>query len=39
LMLSLRNRFGLPGLIAVVALVFAMIGGAYAANQPGHGRP
>lgn len=27
-----RNRFGVPGVIAVVALVFAMIGGAYAAS-------
>jgi hypothetical protein len=30
-----RNRFGIPGVIAVVALVFAMFGGAYAANHPG----
>ena len=30
---SFRTRFGLPGLIAVVALVFAMVGGAYAANK------
>ncbi|HEY5815534.1 MAG TPA: hypothetical protein VIS95_04250 [Solirubrobacterales bacterium] len=28
----LRNRFGIPGVIAVIALVFAMIGGAYAAS-------
>jgi hypothetical protein len=28
----LRNRFGIPGVIAVVALVFAMMGGAYAAS-------
>lgn len=27
----LRNRFGIPGILAVVALVFAMGGGAYAA--------
>jgi hypothetical protein len=33
-MLSLlRNRFGVPGVIAVIALVFAMLGGAYAATQ------
>lgn len=30
---SLRNHFGIPGVIAVVALVFAMIGGAYAASD------
>lgn len=29
---SLRSRFGIPGVIAVVALVFAMMGGAYAAS-------
>jgi hypothetical protein len=29
----LRNRFGIPGLISVVALVFAMFGGAYAATN------
>ncbi len=29
----LRNRFGIPGLISVIALVFAMFGGAYAANN------
>jgi hypothetical protein len=29
----LRNRFGVPGVIAVIALVFAMIGGAYAASS------
>lgn len=29
----LRNRFGIPGVIAVIALVFAMIGGAYAASK------
>jgi hypothetical protein len=28
----LRDRFGVPGVIAVIALVFAMVGGAYAAN-------
>jgi hypothetical protein len=31
----LRNHFGMPGVIAVAALVFAMIGGAYAANGGG----
>jgi hypothetical protein len=31
----LRNRFGIPGVIAVIALVFAMFGGAYAAQQSG----
>jgi Collagen triple helix repeat (20 copies) len=29
----LRNRFGIPGLISVIALVFAMLGGAYAASD------
>jgi len=29
---SLRNRFGTPGVIAVIALVLAMVGGAYAAS-------
>jgi len=28
----LRNRLGMPGVIAAIALVFAMIGGAYAAS-------
>lgn len=33
-MLSIfRNRFGIPGVIAVIALVFAMLGGAYAASD------
>jgi hypothetical protein len=33
-MLSLlRHRFGIPGAIAVFALVFAMVGGAYAAKK------
>lgn len=32
----MRNRFGIPGAISVVALVFAMLGGAYAANQSGN---
>jgi hypothetical protein len=30
---SLRNRFGIPGVISVIALVFAMLGGAYAASS------
>ncbi len=29
----LRNRFGIPGVISVIALVFAMFGGAYAATD------
>ena len=29
----LRNRFGIPGVISVMALVFAMLGGAYAAQS------
>jgi hypothetical protein len=29
----LRNRFGIPGVISVIALVFAMMGGAYAASN------
>jgi hypothetical protein len=29
----LRNRFGIPGVISVIALVFAMAGGAYAAKK------
>lgn len=29
----LRTRFGIPGLISVIALVFAMAGGAFAANN------
>lgn len=33
-----RNRFGIPGVIAVMALVFAMFGGAYAANHPRGGK-
>lgn len=33
-MLSLlRNRLGIPGVIAIIALVFAMFGGAYAATD------
>lgn len=35
-MLSMfRNRFGVPGVISVIALVFAMLGGAYAASDGG----
>jgi collagen triple helix repeat protein len=35
----LRNRFGIPGVISVIALVFAMIGGAWAAsNDSGGGK-
>lgn len=30
---SFKSRFGIPGVIAVIALVFAMIGGAYAASS------
>jgi collagen triple helix repeat protein len=33
----LRNRFGIPGVISVIALVFAMLGGAYAASNSGSG--
>ena len=33
----LRNRFGIPGVISVIALVFAMLGGAYAASDNGSG--
>lgn len=29
----LRNRLGVPGVLAIVAVVFAMAGGAYAANK------
>jgi hypothetical protein len=31
----LRNRFGIPGVISIIALVFAMLGGAYAASDNG----
>jgi hypothetical protein len=34
----LRNRFGIPGVISVIALVFAMLGGAYAASSNGGGK-
>ena len=33
----LRDRLGIPGVISVVALVFAMLGGAYAASGSGGG--
>ncbi len=32
---TLRTRFGIPGVISVIALVFAMFGGAFAANNSG----
>jgi len=35
---ALRTRFGIPGLISVIALVFAMIGGAYATSDSGDGK-
>ncbi len=36
---TLRTRFGIPGVISVIALVFAMLGGAYAAsNSSGGGK-
>jgi hypothetical protein len=34
----LRNRFGIPGVISVIALVFAMLGGAYAASNDNSGK-
>ena len=34
---TLRTRFGIPGVISVIALVFAMLGGAYAANNSSNG--
>jgi hypothetical protein len=34
---TLRTRFGIPGVISVMALVFAMFGGAYAANNSASG--
>ncbi len=34
----IRNRFGIPGVISVLALVFAMFGGAYAASSSGGGK-
>ena len=35
---TLRNRFGIPGVISVIALVFAMLGGAYAATNSSSGK-
>jgi hypothetical protein len=32
---TLRTRFGIPGVISVIALVFALFGGAYAASNSG----
>jgi hypothetical protein len=34
---TLRTRFGIPGVISVMALVFAMLGGAYAAQSSNGG--
>jgi hypothetical protein len=34
---TLRTRFGIPGVISVMALVFAMFGGAYAASDSSGG--
>jgi hypothetical protein len=34
---TLRTRFGIPGVISVIALVFAMFGGAYAASNSSNG--
>jgi hypothetical protein len=34
---TLRNRFGIPGVISVIALVFALVGGAFAANNSSNG--
>ena len=35
---TLRTRFGIPGVISVMALVFALIGGAYAAQSQDGGK-
>ena len=35
---TLRKHFGIPGVISVIALVFAMLGGAYAASNSGAGK-
>lgn len=32
---AFRSRFGIPGVISIIALVFAMFGGAYAASNDG----
>ena len=34
----LRNQLGVPGILAIAALVFAMVGGAYAASGPDGGK-
>ncbi|MDX6600909.1 MAG: hypothetical protein QOF13_111 [Solirubrobacterales bacterium] len=34
---TLRTRFGIPGVISVMALVFAMLGGAYASQSSNNG--
>ncbi len=34
----LRSKFGIPGVISVIALVFALFGGAYAATNNGGGK-
>ena len=34
---ALRTKFGIPGVVSVAALVFAMFGGAYAASDDGGG--
>lgn len=34
---TLRTRFGIPGVISVIALAFALVGGAYAANSSSSG--
>jgi hypothetical protein len=35
---TLRTRFGIPGVVSVIALVFALIGGAYAASSSNDGK-
>jgi hypothetical protein len=35
---TLSTRFGIPGVISVIALVFAMLGGAYASNSGSGGK-
>jgi hypothetical protein len=37
MLLMFKTRFGVPGIISVMALVFAMFGGAYAASNSGGG--
>lgn len=36
--IKLRTKFGVPGIVSVIALVFAMFGGAYAASSDGGGK-